>query len=366
MMSASTANVGVGSGRNKFPFTATQYQELEHQALIYKYMAAGIPIPSDLLFNIKRSLDSSLSSMLFPFQSSPLGWNPYQMGYGKKIDPEPGRCRRTDGKKWRCSKEAYPDSKYCERHMHRGKNRSRKPVESSPLTPITTNNTNITSTTTTINNNNSNSNSLISATSSNNLTNQSLFTNKNTSLYSYPSSDSSCNSTNPHLLYPHSTTSYPHKDYRERYYQGLKEDQGSEHAFFTESTNSSIRGFSIDESSQLGEKQTSTFPNYLQPLQNTTNNHQYDNESSTRQQQQQEKQCYIWGRDFNCELSIKVEEERSNLNEKTTHHFFDDLPINSKTNGGSGGLRDDSSSTTQLSISIPSSTSNHHDFFRNL
>ena len=59
------------------------------------------------------------------------------MGLGRKIDPEPGRCRRTDGKKWRCSKEAYPDSKYCERHMHRGKNRSRKPVE---LLKTTTNN----------------------------------------------------------------------------------------------------------------------------------------------------------------------------------------------------------------------------------
>ena len=58
-----------------------------------------------------------------------LGWNCLQMGLGRKIDPEPGRCRRTDGKKWRCSKEAFPDSKYCERHMHRGKNRSRKPVE---------------------------------------------------------------------------------------------------------------------------------------------------------------------------------------------------------------------------------------------
>ena len=58
-----------------------------------------------------------------------VGWNCFQMGLGRKIDPEPGRCRRTDGKKWRCSKEAFPDSKYCERHMHRGKNRSRKPVE---------------------------------------------------------------------------------------------------------------------------------------------------------------------------------------------------------------------------------------------
>ncbi|BAT95958.1 hypothetical protein VIGAN_08280800, partial [Vigna angularis var. angularis] len=45
------------------------------------------------------------------------------------LDPEPGRCRRTDGKKWRCSREAVEGQKYCERHMHRGRNRSRKPVE---------------------------------------------------------------------------------------------------------------------------------------------------------------------------------------------------------------------------------------------
>lgn len=28
-----------------------------------------------------------------------------------------------------CSKEPHPDSKYCDRHMHRGETRSRKPVE---------------------------------------------------------------------------------------------------------------------------------------------------------------------------------------------------------------------------------------------
>lgn len=68
-----------------------------------------------------------------------VGWNSnsssFQMGFGRKIDPEPGRCRRTDGKKWRCSKDAYPDSKYCERHMHRGRNRSRKPVETTNAPP---------------------------------------------------------------------------------------------------------------------------------------------------------------------------------------------------------------------------------------
>ncbi|KAK9988178.1 hypothetical protein SO802_028417 [Lithocarpus litseifolius] len=45
------------------------------------------------------------------------------------MDPEPGRCRRIDGKKLRCSKNVVPDQKYCERHMHRGRQHSRKPVE---------------------------------------------------------------------------------------------------------------------------------------------------------------------------------------------------------------------------------------------
>lgn len=65
------------------------------------------------------------------------------MSSGRKgtEDPEPGRCRRTDGKKWRCSKQACQDSKYCERHMHRGKNRSRKPVEMS-LNPSSNNSSN--------------------------------------------------------------------------------------------------------------------------------------------------------------------------------------------------------------------------------
>ncbi|XP_073155920.1 growth-regulating factor 1-like isoform X2 [Henckelia pumila] len=120
-----------GGGSCRYPFTAIQWQELEHQALVFKYMASGIPVPPDLLFSIRRSLDSSFSSsfLLQQPQHTSIGWNGFQVGFGRKIDPEPGRCRRTDGKKWRCSKEAYPDSKYCERHMHRGRNRSRKPVE---------------------------------------------------------------------------------------------------------------------------------------------------------------------------------------------------------------------------------------------
>ncbi|PWA80959.1 WRC domain, Glutamine-Leucine-Glutamine, QLQ, Growth-regulating factor [Artemisia annua] len=123
-------------------FTAAQWEELEQQALIYKYMVSGVPVPTDLILSVRRSLYNSTFSSSASLSTQPtLGvWEGsyqynqlYQLGgvggYGRKIDMEPGRCRRTDGKKWRCAKEAYPDSKYCERHMHRGRNRSRKPVE---------------------------------------------------------------------------------------------------------------------------------------------------------------------------------------------------------------------------------------------
>ncbi|KAL4325616.1 hypothetical protein GQ457_11G017200 [Hibiscus cannabinus] len=122
------------SGRNRYPFTATQWEELEHQALIFKFMVTGIPIPPDLISTVKRRFleleleESSFSSRLFSYQHQHVvGWNCFK---GRKMDPEPGRCRRTDGKKWRCSKQAYIDSKYCERHMHRGKSRSRTTTQS--------------------------------------------------------------------------------------------------------------------------------------------------------------------------------------------------------------------------------------------
>ncbi|MBA0808228.1 hypothetical protein Gohar_023985, partial [Gossypium harknessii] len=57
------------------------------------------------------------------------GWGAFHLGFSNNTDPEPGRCRRTDGKKWRCSRDAVADQKYCERHMNRGRHRSRKPVE---------------------------------------------------------------------------------------------------------------------------------------------------------------------------------------------------------------------------------------------
>jgi len=66
MMSASAS----ASARNRSPFTPTQWQELEQQALVFKYMVTGTPIPPDLIYSIKRSLDSSISSRLFPHHPS--------------------------------------------------------------------------------------------------------------------------------------------------------------------------------------------------------------------------------------------------------------------------------------------------------
>ena len=43
----------------RWPFTQSQWMELEHQALIYKYIAANVPIPSNLLLPIRKALDSA-------------------------------------------------------------------------------------------------------------------------------------------------------------------------------------------------------------------------------------------------------------------------------------------------------------------
>ncbi|KAJ8493387.1 hypothetical protein OPV22_015108 [Ensete ventricosum] len=114
-------------------FTLAQWQELELQALIYKYMLAGVSVPLELILPIKRSLLSAAS----PYYYHPDLYQHLQpslmqgvVSWGRcAVDSEPGRCRRTDGKKWRCSREVVIGQKYCERHVHRGRNRSRKHVE---------------------------------------------------------------------------------------------------------------------------------------------------------------------------------------------------------------------------------------------
>ncbi|KAL6012900.1 hypothetical protein ACLOJK_003389 [Asimina triloba] len=113
------------------PFTPSQWMELEHQALILKYINSNVPIPPNLLIPIRKSLNPSGYSGFStgPLRPNTWGWGSFHLGFSGSSDPEPGRCRRTDGKKWRCSRDAVADQKYCERHMNRGRHRSRKPVE---------------------------------------------------------------------------------------------------------------------------------------------------------------------------------------------------------------------------------------------
>lgn len=100
----------------RVPFTAAQWQQMdmERQSMMLKHMLTSVPVPAgpELILPITRSLPTVL-----PPQSN------------RGSDPEPWRCRRTDGKKWRCSRDVAPHQKYCERHSHKNRPRSRKPVE---------------------------------------------------------------------------------------------------------------------------------------------------------------------------------------------------------------------------------------------
>ncbi|XP_030944041.1 growth-regulating factor 1-like isoform X2 [Quercus lobata] len=389
------------SGRNRFPFSASQWQELEHQALIFKYMASGIPIPPDLLYTIKRScLDSSLSSKFFPHQPHQhvgLGWNCLQMGLGRKIDPEPGRCRRTDGKKWRCSKEAFPDSKYCERHMHRGKNRSRKPVEvlktTTTTSPSSTTTNPSTSTISSITKNHSaaltptshypNPFSSLSSMSSSDThhshLHHSYYTNSNPPhhhfLYHNPTSSSRTpgiglsphdNNTTP-LLLESSPYSQTNTDFRNRYIYGLKEEV-DEHAFFSEpsGTMRSLSGpLSMDDPWQLTPLTMSTSSSKQRSCSGLQNQSDYSSylqlqslSDSTTKQSEGDQHFFVLGSD------IKLMEKEQPQPQKTIHHFFDEWPPKER-DSWVDQLDDKSSnsssvSTTRLSISIPNSS--HHDF----
>ncbi|KAM1262502.1 hypothetical protein ACFX13_028289 [Malus domestica] len=126
---------GVGGGCGG-GFTAVQLHELEEQALIYKHLAAGVPVPVQLLVpiwnSVAASFGSSNAAAIYQHFPTFIGFNSVGgFDYRSKMDPEPGRCRRTDGKKWRCSKSVVPGQKYCQQHMHRGCQRSRKHVETS-------------------------------------------------------------------------------------------------------------------------------------------------------------------------------------------------------------------------------------------
>lgn len=298
------------SARNRSPFTQSQWQELQHQAMVYKYIACGVPIPHELIFSVKRSLESSLASRLFP--SQPLGWGCFQVGFDRKVDTEPGRCKRTDGKKWRCSKEAYPDSRYCERHMHRGKNRSRKPVEVTSSTKTSS----ISPTISSIHGNLSiSTNSTIPSISPFNLSplhhnpsslvsevpNSHNPTHLNTFLQNSLSSSSSRSADSGLTLQNQSSNNfYPQTNSDYRCFSGTREGVVDERVFFP-SSESSYKNFS--------QSQYQTFVD------------------GSKQQQQQKQQYYVLGTDIrSASPSMKLEKEGED--QKPVHQFFGDWAAN--------------------------------------
>ncbi|KAE8715625.1 bZIP transcription factor family protein [Hibiscus syriacus] len=137
------------------PFTPSQWLELEHQALIYKYITFNVPIPSNLLIPIRKSLDSANFSIfsggllrpntssqdcyilllllirLITFLMISRQWDGELFILGSQITPiqsQGGVVERME-RNGRCSRDAVADQKYCERHMNRGRHLSRKPVE---------------------------------------------------------------------------------------------------------------------------------------------------------------------------------------------------------------------------------------------
>ncbi|XBH62389.1 growth-regulating factor 6-like [Aegilops tauschii subsp. strangulata] len=114
-------------------FTAAQWVELQWQSLIYNHMAASSPIPSYLLFsNINpaaaAAAPTQAPSSCYCCYNTPLLVHHYQAQQAAQMSMllqcmqqavARRRCGRTDGKKWRCARDAEPDQKYCQRHLNR-------------------------------------------------------------------------------------------------------------------------------------------------------------------------------------------------------------------------------------------------------
>ncbi|OEL32343.1 Growth-regulating factor 1, partial [Dichanthelium oligosanthes] len=373
MMMSGRAGGGAGAA-DRYPFTASQWQELEHQALIYKCLASGKPIPSYLMPPLRRILDSALAtspSLAFPPQPS-LGWGCFGMGFSRKPDedPEPGRCRRTDGKKWRCSKEAYPDSKYCEKHMHRGKNRSRKPVEMSLATPAPSSN----------------------ATSATSATAATATTTTSSPAPTYHRPAPAAHDASPyHALYggspyaasarpagayhaaqvspfhlhldtthPHPPPSYYSVDQRDYAYGHAAKEVG-EHAFFSDGTTERDRqatgqwqfknlGVEPKQQSATSLFSVGGYGNGAASAYAVDLTKDDDEEERRRQQQQQQQHCFVLGADLRLERPSGHDAAPA---QKPLRPFFDEWPHEKGNKGGSWMGFD---GETQLSMSIPMAT----------
>jgi hypothetical protein len=155
---------------------------------------------------------------------------------------------------------------------------------------------------------------------------------------------------------------------RNRYINALKEEV-DEHAFFSEPSGSmrSLSGPpSMDDSNwQLTPLKMSTSCSKQRSCSGLQSEYSYlqlqSLSDSTKQQEQDHhhQHCFVLGSDIKNEMPIKIEKEQP---QKTVHRFFDEWPpkerdswldLDDKSSNSS------SASTTQLSISVPTS---FHDF----
>eukprot|EP01018_Ginkgo_biloba_P009546 Gb_20400 [translate_table: standard] len=394
------------------PFTQSQWQELEHQALIFKYMMAGVSVPSDLIIPIRKSV-AALSVALSAGSYHPnsktmeileimanlyvvtnldcktwMAWGSFHLGFANNTDPEPGRCRRTDGKKWRCSRDVVPDQKYCERHMHRGRHRSRKPVEGQTGASSQSHLGGPTTTTTTTANLSSNGPSSVSLAaaarnSSSNL--RPSISMNNQQQHNHSGSNNSALGMNSSLLLQIASGSASplgsNKEYR--YMNGGMKggaDNVDEQVFFSEVSGSS-RGLGQDamlssvnnngwrssmpsKVSQVKatDQQNGSLLSYNSPQLRTLLAQDFGLMSETNQMNlPSHHQHSFRNTGFGVVESVNVGRESEGQGQHL-RHFFDDWPRSRDASALSwSDVEEDrsnrSSSTTQLSISIPAMTS---------
>ncbi|XP_058006136.1 growth-regulating factor 5-like isoform X2 [Hevea brasiliensis] len=249
------------------------------------------------------------------------------VGFGRKADPDPGRCRRTDGKKWRCSKEAHPDSKYCERHMHRGRNRSRKHVELASTTTSTAATTAVTTPSPSIYRNLSTTTSPSASSYSfsplSSVMEPEFHVHQNPSQstilnpFHYPHSSSSrppgsgfsTQNSTTHNLFLGSGSSHTDKDCR--YLHGMREGL-DERAFFPEDSGS-VR--TLQDTYQ--QQAMSSYKGYSQS--------QFESlADSSKKQEEQQQHCFVLGTDFKSSSTRSIKLEKESETQKSLHHFFGD------------------------------------------
>ncbi|KAG4950750.1 hypothetical protein JHK84_044137 [Glycine max] len=311
MMSASAG------ARNRSPFTQTQWQELEQQALVFKYMVTGTPIPPDLIYSIKRSLDTSISSRLFPHhpttstatntsQTIPSSYTrnlSLTNNSNPNITPPP------------------PPSSFPFSHLP-----SSMPIDQSQPFSQSYQNSSL----------------------------NPFFYSQSTSSRP-PDADFPPQDATTHHLFMDSAGSYSHDEKNYRHVHGIREDV-DERAFFPEASGSA-RSYT-DSYQQLS---MSSYKSYSNSNFQNINNDATTNPRQQEQQLQQQQHCFVLGTDFKSTRPSKEKEAETTTGQRPLHRFFGEWPPKNTTTDSWLDLAsnsriqtgDDPASSSLLSLSHP-------------